>query len=196
MAGLSDLAAIDALMKNLKTIRDTLEADIKDQMVSYFVENGCEAEKRPENFRGIDGNLASASCELRARSSASALTAAEQSICEEFGIGTRVNEIIADTYIINPAYATDENLMNKIVKKLNTISGLPEDFLLKQDGFEKIVPDENAIEKFFSLPEEDARTMIRIVGTLAIKPKFSGELSQAIDLVKEVLDNDDENDDA
>lgn len=185
--GLENLAAIDAVIKSLEALKKTVEADVKSQMMVHFVKTGCDQKKRPENFKGMDGD-ASASCELRARSSASGLSDSEIDLCKKHNIATEEVTAVVDTFIFNPAYANDGKLLGEIEKKLKGIKGLPEDLILKQDGSSKTVVAASAMDEVFLLQPEVAKQMLAVVGVLAVKPKLEGkEVADAFDIVKVLI---------
>jgi len=170
IADLEDFAALDAAIKSMTALKAILEGNIKASMKVHFVEAGCETKSRPVNFRGIDGN-ASASCELRARSSASTLSAEEQELLTKFNIPMRTDTVVAETLVINPAYLGNADLLAKVQKALNGVKDIPDDFILKQDGVSKTVVDGDALEVLFAKGDEDiAAVLLPVVGTLAIKP--------------------------
>ena len=173
IADLEDFAALDAAIKSMTALKGVLEGNIKASMKSHFVEAGCDSKSRPVNFRGIDG-AASASCELRARSSASSLSAEEQELLAKFSIPMRTDTVVAETLVINPAYLGDADLLAKVQTALNGVEGIPDDFILKQDGVSKTVVDGDALEVLFATgDEETAAALLPVVGTLAIKPVLS-----------------------
>jgi hypothetical protein len=190
MEGMHEFAALAAVIKSLTSVYETMEADIKNQMAMEFVKAGCEKKARPENFKGYEGDNAEASCELRARSSASALSAAEQELFAEYNLPTKKVESIVDTFVINPEYAGNAELMNKIAKKLNTIKDIPEDLFMKQDGVSKTVVGEDALDAVFKLDAAAVTKLIRVVGTLAIKPRFS-DMDVAMAAISHLVSNQD-----
>lgn len=189
--GMHEFAALAAVIKSLTSVYETMEAEIKDKMAIEFVKAGCEKKARPENFKGYEGENAEASCELRARSSASALTAAEQELFAEYKLPTKKVESIVDTFVINPVYAGDTELMSKIAKKLNTIKDIPEDLFMKQDGVSKTVVGEDALDAMFKLDVDAVTKLLRVVGTLAIKPTFT-DMDSAMAAISHLVGNSDD----
>lgn len=185
--GIANLAAIDAVIKSLQALRTTVEADIKSEVNVQFLQKGCAAKKRPDNFKGIDTG-ASSSCELRIRSSASKLSDDEANLLKAEGISTtEVTEVI-ETYIINPAYKDDGKLLALIETKLKGVKGIPEDFIQFQEGKTKTVVGETALDEVFALDIKKARTLLPLVGVLALKPKQDeDDLSASLDTVQALL---------
>ena len=199
IAGLEELASIDAAMKSLKAMKDTVEAEVKMHQKAHFVEAGLAAGKRPANFKGYEG-IAVASCELRARSSASPLSEEEQALLEEHGIPVTKVDTTVETFIINPQYLNDSALLEKVGNVIGKIKDLPADFIMKQEAVSKYIVAEDGLDKLFALPLEKGNpdlaaanranlvsTLIPIVGTLAIKPTIGDKMKEAMEYVIALL---------
>lgn len=165
--GLEQLAEVDALIKNLEALREDLDRNVKDKAREIFIDLGKTA--RPENFRGVDGD-AEASIEFRKRSSRSVLTPAEVEAFEKLNIPVETIQDVSETYIINPAYAGDSALLQKIDVALKKVKDLPEDFILKQEGVSRKVVGENTVTAVFS--KGLIRQFFDSIGVLAVKPKL------------------------
>lgn len=188
ISGLETLAAIDHVMKSLAALKETVESDVKSAMASHFVTTGCATQRRPENFKGVDG-VATASCELRLRSSRSALSDAEIEALDHYSIPHVLVEDVAETFVINPAYKDDQKLLAQIEKKLKAIKDIPEDFIMVQEGVSRHVVVEESIERIFTLNPNVASSLLPIVGTLAVKPKLDvDDVAQAYAIVEALLD--------
>lgn len=186
--GLETLAAIDAVIKSLSALKETVELDVKEQMLSEFITDGVAIKRRPENFKGIDG-MAVASCQLKARSSASGLNDAEIAVLDDAGISYETTEQVASTFVINPAYKDDQALLSTIEKKLKTIKGLPEDFILLQEGKSKVVITDNSIDEVFASADAGKiRRLLPVVSTMAVRPTLDeGDVNFAFDKIKELI---------
>lgn len=184
--GLEQLAAIDTVMKSLEALKETLAADVKSQMAVHFVKTGCERKARPANFQGEEG-LATASCELRARSSRSALSPSEVELLSQNDVPTETVEDVAETFVLNPAYKDDQNLLATVQGALEGVDGIPADLFLRQEGVSRTVVSEGAIDAIFKLDPDVANTLLSIVTTLAIKPKLAADLDKAFEIVNEVM---------
>lgn len=183
VAGLEDLAVVDTVVKTFTAIQKTLATEVKDEMTNIFVGMGKQLKKRPANFRGIDGE-SSASCELRVRSSRSALTAEETEMLDDLGVPYETVVEKEDAYVINPAYFDDQEMLEKVSSALESL-GLPEDFILRQEKVEKKVVTEETVEAVFAKGVADS--LLDIVGTLAIKPKYEGgDISHALEAAKKL----------
>lgn len=187
LPGLTDLASIDAVIKALTALKSTIDADIKSEAAVHFVKTGRALKKRPENFRGVDEG-SSASIELRIRSTTSVLSEEEQALLAENGIGTRTVVSVVDTYVINPDYKDNAEILGLVESRLAGVEGIPEDFIQKQDGVSKVVVAEDALDKVFTLSDEKARDLLSVVGVLAVKPKLdTTDISAALKAVGELL---------
>lgn len=165
ISGLEDYAIVTNLVKSLTAVQNTVGEEVKQEMRKIFANN----RKRPENFRGVDGK-ASASCELRKRSSTSPLNDAEVELLERNDIPYDTLPVVEERFVINPAYADDQDLLERISAALSKVKGLPEDFILLQKGSAKKVVSDKTIEKVFECGLADR--FIDTVCTLAIKPKL------------------------
>lgn len=174
MKNLNTLASIRSVMASLESLAQTTEATVKEQMANEFVKEGCAIGRKPESFKGIDEG-ASASCQLRKRSSRSVLTEGEIDLLGQHGVEYETLEDIPETYIINPAYAGDSDLLGKVSKKLEGIKGLPEDFIQHQESKSRHVASEESINKIFTLDPEVTAELLDVVATLAIRPKLETE---------------------
>ncbi len=168
---LNQLASIKAVLAALEGMAKTTEAEIKAQMAEEFVTEGCAIGRRPENFKGIDAG-ATASCQIRKRSSRSVLTEGEVELLEANGITYETIDDVEDTFVINPAYAGDSDLLQKISKKLEQIKDLPEDFIQHQEGKSRRVASDDSIQEIFTLKPEVTSELLDVVATLAIRPKL------------------------
>lgn len=167
--GIANLAAVDALIKSLAAIKETLEADVKAQTLAEF-KSQVATTGRIENFRGVDDG-ASASCEFRKRSSASALNEADIDLLNRFKVPFGQNVMVESCYRINPKYTGDSNLLQKISNAISKVKDVPEDFIELQEGVSKAVVTEDTVAVACKNPEAfDA--VATVIGTLALKPKL------------------------
>lgn len=157
--------AIEGLVATYRTI-------IEPQIIDVFVADGVKHKKRPENFKGKEGDV-TGSCELRKRSSASALSPAEKEICDKHNIKTEVVQDRPETFIVNPEYANDMKLLAAVSDAVSKIKGFPTDFFLKQEATKKTVITEEGLDSIFTKEADEIRILMSIAGTLAVKPKVA-----------------------
>lgn len=173
--GLEAVASLDAVIKSLTALKATMDADVKEAMLAHFVTSGAALKRRPDNFRGIENN-ASASCELRARSSASKLSDSEIELLTTNNIPTEVVVDTVETFVINPEYLSDAKVMASIEKALKKVKDIPEDLFLKQEGKSKTIVSDGAMAALFSSGDNDKISdLLSVVSVLAIKPKLEND---------------------
>lgn len=177
ISGIADLAAVDALMKSLAAIKETLEADVKSQTLAHF-KSQVHSNGKIENFKGVDDG-ASASCEFRKRSTASALTEVDIDLLNRWNIPYGENVVVENCFRINPRYTCDSALLEKISKAISKVKDVPEDFIELQQGVSKNVVTEDTIASACKNPKAfDA--VATVIGTLALKPKLDDTDTAAI----------------
>ncbi len=189
IAGMERVAAIDVLIKALEGVKEIEQASVKKLVIDEFIETGCRIKARPVNFRGFEG-AGSASCELRARSSRSALTEEEIGILQEIGIPVEKVDTVEECYRINPSYLNDSKLLERVSKAIEKLKDVPADFIQLQAGVSKQIVGEGAIELLFVKAKAVVIQALEIVGLVALKPKFEGgDLEHAFKIVKPLLGN-------
>lgn len=186
LAGLQSLAEIKALMQGLEAAAATLEGEIKEAGFAEFLK--METKVRPESFKGTDG-LATCSVEMRKRGTNSALNEDEVAALEAAGLTPFKQVITAEMFGINPTYAGDELLMNKVSKALEKVAGLPADFIVHQPEKSKLVVSDEVVNAAFALTGESREGALRICTTMALKPKLSADypMENLLDNVAAIL---------
>jgi hypothetical protein len=185
--GLRTVAALDAAEKAIKGLKESLRSSVDAQIVDYFVNASALTKRQPENFRGYEDD-ASASCELRKRSTRSPLNEVEVKILSENNIS--VEEVVdrAETFIINPKYVEDTKLMTRVGMTLGKIPGMPADFIQKQEAKKTTVVSENALPEVFAKPSDKIAELLRIVGVIALKPTLANtDLAEVMGLIKDLV---------
>ena len=183
LKGLEQLAEVDALLKTLTGLKKTLENDVKSEAFDHFFGLTRVSNKRPDNFRGIDGN-ASASVEMRKRSTASALSPEEIALFEKYNIPTQKVVAVQRLFGINPIYANDDKLLEKVSKALESI--VPDNFIVVQEEVSKVVVGDETIDKVFETKAPMA--IIEAVTVMALKPKLENtDISKIIEDVTKMI---------
>ena len=166
MKGLEQLAEIDALVKSLSGIYKSLESKVKSAAFDHFY--SFVGDSRPASFRGVEG-IASASLEMRKRSTASALSEAEQALLAQHNLPTEKSIATNKMFGINPIYAENDALLAKVEAALAGI--VPDDFIVLQEEKSKVVVTDETIELAFRSKTTPAE-VIQAITVLAIKPKL------------------------
>lgn len=183
IAKIQQVAEIKALMQTLAGTLESLETEVKTAGFEQFLDMECVG--RPESFRGIDG-LASASVEMRKRGTNSALNEDEVKLLREHGIEPFEQVVTQEMFGINPAYAGDEALMQRVEKALVKVAGLPADFIVKQEKVSKLVVTDEMLDLAFKKRD---RTVLQITTCMALKPKLNAEypMEKLFDNVKSIV---------
>ena len=204
MKDVADLTAIGRVIADLRDAESVVDERVNEAAWKIFLDEGCASKSRIGNFKGceaetIDGVQVqhSVSCELR--NSGSGLSeeaqklAAEHSIPVETKIGTHA------TYIIDPEYATNMDIMQVVVAVLNegmpkinaaiAKAGLQERVILQaQEGSSKVVTTDETLPAIFKLPRDVAETVVRVFGVLAVgKGKYEFVPGKENDLTAPLL---------
>lgn len=191
--GLRDYAAVRDLKKALEGLETTLKADVHEQIVDNFVTDGLRTHSKPVNFNGLDVG-ATGSCQLRKRTSRSALRPAELETLAEHGIDVEsggVTESADTVFYINKNYEGDEELMDKVSNALDKAE-VPEDFLLCAPS--KFHTTDKALTQAFdgATTSEDLETLLGICSTIATRVKYEGGIEAAFKAVKNMMIDEDE----
>lgn len=174
--GLLDYAVLSAAEKAIKAIKEVQGSKVKGQMRSFFVQEGNEKKRKPENYKGIDPDgIATASLQLRKRGEQRPLSDEEIENLKEEGIPFDEVVVVPETFIVNPKYKDDAVLKAKLNEALGKVAGLPSDFLLRQPGVTKVVISEDTENALFKLPTVKVRLLLDTVFELAIRSSIDSE---------------------
>jgi hypothetical protein len=167
VSGLEELTVIDTLIKNLDALKKSMRSGIDAQLRAKFIEG-------EENFDAYEG-IAEAVALASKRSTNSQLTAEEVEALEADDIPVGKMELVPERFVVNPAYADDQKLLKRVSDALGTVKGMPEDFIMKQDGTEKrVVTDETL--KAIKADAELLRKHFDTVSVIGLKPKLTQEM--------------------
>lgn len=171
LAGIQSLAEMKAMIASLEAASKTIEGQIKEDGFGEFLK--MSGSVRPESFKGVDG-FASCSVEMRKRGTNSALNLDEVEALEKLGLKAFKQVVTTEMFGINPIYAGNEELMNKVSAALEAI--VPEDFIVLQEGVSKYVVDDALCDAAFQMPAgADRAAAVRMVTTMALKPKLNAD---------------------
>lgn len=174
--GLEAYANIDAAIKALEGLKATFEPQVKGKAFAEFMTLAAANNTKPDSFTGVEG-IATASMELRKRGTNSALKTEEHALMLKHGFAPTEEIITPELLAINPKYAADTKLLEKVEKALGKVTGLPEDFIVKQEQVSKMVVSEANVTEVFAarpkLAKDDFEAIVKIVTTQAVKPKLA-----------------------
>jgi len=171
LSGIQQLSEIKAMMASLAAVAATLEGEIKENGFAEFLK--MSGSVRPESFKGVDG-FATCSVEMRKRGTNSALNLDEVELLEKMGLLPFKQVVTTEMFGINPKYAGDDALMEKVSAALESI--VPEDFIVLQEGVSKFVVDDTLCDAAFQMKNADDRAIaVRMVTTMALKPKLNAD---------------------
>jgi hypothetical protein len=120
-------AAVATLMKALEGLKKTLEPEVKDQVMDFFVSDAKLHSKKPESFHGIDEH-SKASCELHRRKSNQPLTEEEVKILQGLNLPTETivsTPAMEQRFVINTAELTQGDLaeLSKAITSVPSLAG-------------------------------------------------------------------------
>jgi len=188
---LDTLSAINALITSLTTISLSFEKSVKNTMFVKFVDDTLFHKKRADNFTG-KGDLSTASCEMRKRSSRSYLNEAEVEVLKKNSIPMDemvTQEAVAERFFFNPEIITDGDIAEKISRALSSIPELDgKDVILRQEPREAVkrpAVSEASFDHASKISDKAALSeVLGIISTLAIKPKLN---TQDLDVILNVI---------
>lgn len=179
---LSRYVGFDAMIKTIKSMMEISHAECNDQSREFFITQGTIYGKRPDNFRGTDGNV-SASMELRKRSPASGLKDEELALLDRFAIPYKeVVEFKFNTELMTP------EVMEEVSKALEKVIAKHPDLITVGKNL-KIVTEESITACFKSTGDEAKdeariRAVLPVVGTQAIKGSYPD--FDLVDMMEEI----------
>jgi hypothetical protein len=185
MDDVANFAAVSALVKNLKTVLSTLETKIKASAKSEFIRLGTADLRRPDSFAAVEKD-ARVTVILGKRSTASALTPEEVVAFEKEKVPFGKEVTLPERYIVNPAYAGDQALLEKVSKAIESIKGIPEDFIQLQPEVKDFVVTDETVDNVFE--RGLAATFMGMVTTISLKPSTAQtDVKKALEQVKALL---------
>lgn len=204
--------AINAVVKSLEGIKDTLGDEIKEEGIDKFIALGrkggidlpkdlpIELRKRPDNFVFESENTRT-SVELRKRTSRSPLSDDEiQALSDIPGfdvdtIDVDENVLVEAKYIFNPALMTQENmkLLSKLIGSEPSLAGIVQ-YQAESKTTTRMASDESINAAFRTKTADGTREALKILTVSALKPSLKNELGlePAIDLLREALTPDED----
>lgn len=170
-----EYAALCALIDNLVSIKETKGKILNDIAQEEFIKEGIFQEGAPDSFNS-DYENSSVNFQLKKRSTRSVLNQEEIDILTKAGITTEKIETRVETYIINPKYKNNTKILNKVVKTLTNVKGIPDDLFLKQESDSQYVVGKDVLNEIFEKKRANStyKKLLDIASIQAIVSKFEG----------------------
>lgn len=168
IAGLKRLAAINTLLKALKGLKESSDAEVRGVAAEHFIEEGMKLGRQPDNFDAFEDN-ASANVQLRKRGTNSVINEETNAVLQKYGIVTEVIVERAQLYTVNPKYMDDQAKLKKVSDFL--VKNGMDDFILMQTEVSRRVTTEQTITDTFQKvhDKDELRQVLPLVSELAIK---------------------------
>jgi len=166
--GIEIISAINSVIGYLNKIKADQENKTKDEILNCFVESVTASKARPKSFEGIDGDV-SATCMFKMKPKNSAISGDDAKVLKKYRVGTTTVDKGVTTYLINPKYATNEKLLEKISKTLLDNPFLPQDLFLKQEPSTSIIIDQENVDAVWKKSKSALTALLPVIGTIAIK---------------------------
>lgn len=187
MPNVKKIGALDWLITAAESVMELFMMDLKKAMVSKFITDGCALKSKPSNFMGEEDG-STASCQLRRRSSSSHLTEDEVERCTELKITLGEKTLTEERYIFNPILLNQYG--PQIEEALKKIPGLPANIIEHQTERKVYVSTDDAIEAAFKLTPLKCLSVLPILTTLAVSPKFEiagGKIDVVMNEVADIM---------
>jgi hypothetical protein len=170
--GVQMAATLDFAVKALTALRAVADTTVKTQGTNEYLNMGLEAKARPDNYKGVEGK-ATVSMEFRNRASSSACSPEELELLKKHNIPTTEVVTVIGTYVINPEYVTNLELLGKIEALLREDPTIPDDLFMLQEEVKKTVVADTAIDVAFqTLDRADLVTVFPLIAVPATKYTF------------------------
>ncbi len=181
--GLSELAAINAMLGTLEGLKETFEAQVKAAGLDLYVQESLRYSSKPDTFN-LEDDKAKGQYQMRKRSSVSALTDEEVTLLAALNIPFEENVKVEEHFFFNPALLQDQKVMVKISNALQKIKDLEGvQIVMKQEAQSKTVVSDGSIEAACKTikDKDQLAAVLKIVGVQALKTIFdSPEMRDAL----------------
>lgn len=174
--GLTELAAIDGMLKTLSAIREQFEVQVKSGGLDIVVAEALRTGQRPANFKILDDG-ATGAYELRARASTSPLTADEVLIARSLGLPVVENIKVRGGFQFDGETMADPVKMEAISNALESVKELGgKNPIIRVPEVKTEVLGAGAVEASCALKvEERIRLGLSLAAVQAAKAKLDSE---------------------
>lgn len=213
--GIREIGALKLITENLASVQTTLTDELKSYAINeVWLKEGRASGTVPANFRAVENSEVDdvkieshGSVQLRPKSSRQVLKDEEVALFDLHEIPYKVQVEGVETFIINPAYAENIELLEQIEAALAVIPGLPADLFMKQEAKRTNIVSEATLPAIFKLaaakvtnpftelPEAykiDVPTLKSLVATAtapALTPNFgSTDIKKALKVISGLID--------
>ena len=168
--GVELLAHLETLINEFESMKKGVKADIEAEATSRYVKLGMQIQGQPKNMV-VEENATKASYQVKKRSASSQLSQAEIATLDQHGISHTTKVVKANTFIVNPDYIKDQNLLATLANKVAEIEDVPDDFIISQEEVSKEVTTPTSLNEVFSKYRDDktAMELLSIVSTNAVR---------------------------
>jgi hypothetical protein len=181
--GLSELAAINAMLGTLEGLKETFEAQVKGNALGIYTTEAMRYNKKPDSFNLVDDS-ATGQYQLRKRSSVSALSEEEVALLSALGVPVEENVKVEEHYFFNPELLKNQKVMAKISAALTKIPELKdEQIVMRQEAQSKTVVADGSIETACKTikDKDQLSAVLKVIGVSALKTMFdSPEMKDAL----------------
>lgn len=176
IAGMQDIAVLDAMIKAATAMKTTLEANVKADGFTRLYNTAIETGAKPESFEALDRD-SMASVQLRKRGTNSALNDDEVAALQSVGVEPHIEVVTPGLFAINPEHASNSKLLEQVEKALSKIAGLPANFIVQQaEVTKKVVSEEMLLE---AIRTKKSAAVVEIMTTMALKPTLTDGYAMA-----------------
>lgn len=185
VAGVEQLAMVDALQKALEGVREALEGGVKGFVGDKMREIYCATGVKPESIRAVEG-IGAASVELRKKGGNIALNEQQVATLRSAGLEPEETVVVPQLYGINPAHAGNDELLARVSEALKGI--VPDDFIVVQEKKVKYTVSESVVAKVFAMKDKAAPELVQVITTMACKPTLKEvNVGSILDFVRGLL---------
>jgi hypothetical protein len=168
--GMMRLASLEAIQSMVKAAIEVTKNGFSETVMDKFVTLCGSSGEKPESFNAIDG-AAVVNVQIRKRGSNSALNEEEIAILKDKGFEPKKAVVTPELWGIDPKYASDNKLMEKVEKALLK-AGLPDDLFVHQPEVCKYVVSDELEMQAWKSPDSE---VLGIVQTLAYRSTLNVE---------------------
>lgn len=158
--GLGLRAALSVVHDRIGKLKTEQDAKVKRRQNDLVVAEGRRLKAKPESFKAFDGD-ATGTCVLNIRPVTDPLTLEEARLLGRNRIP--MGKVGVDTYVINPEYAENAEILQRVSEALAGVEGLPADFIKHVKGKVRVATPESVDAVFRCRDEAKTRELLPLV---------------------------------